>query len=471
LLLALACFNIYRAATQSFTTDEAFNYLNFASQPWAGLLAPYDANNHVLTTVLGRISASIFGVSEWSLRLPSVIGGGIYLFAAYRLCFLIFGGGAWSFLTMALLATNPFLLDHLSAARGYGIAIAFLLLGVYELMRAGAPKPPASLYRAGIFFALAIVANLTSLFPVAAFTLAYLAVSAAAHRFRWQAFWSQWVVPVALICLVALIVPLSRAKPDQFYFGARDWRDCIGTLANLSFWYAPVPWTPLSQLKNLFHDAVFPLVGVLLAAAVLCGGHILWKLRRGYEAERDGSEWNASIFCLAWLGVAALPTAAHLFAAVPYPLMRTSLYFVPLAFLTASSLLYEFRRLAAVRWVGAAAGTLCLVCFLAQANGTYYAEWRFDAGTRRVVDFIRTEYPRNPHLVIRPSWVLQPTLNFYRQLYHLNWAPVERDGPEKAGDLVILTDQDLNLASKLHLRILYQDPVSGEILGVPPQPR
>src|SRR5271157_1468700 len=106
LLLAILALNVYRAVTQSITTDEAFTYHRFVSQPFGGLLQPSDsnnANNHVLNSLLARVSIGLFGLSEFTLRLPSVVAGAVYLFAAYRLSFLLFGNTAWGFLTTALL--------------------------------------------------------------------------------------------------------------------------------------------------------------------------------------------------------------------------------------------------------------------------------------------------------------------------------------------------------------------------------
>ena len=136
MLCAIFLLNVYRAATQSITIDEASTWLTFVSQPLAGFLLPYAANNHVLQSLLSGISVYLFGLSELALRLPSVLAGGLYLVAAWRISVLLFGYGAWASITALLLATHPLLLDHLSAARGYGGALAFWLLGVCYLIRA-----------------------------------------------------------------------------------------------------------------------------------------------------------------------------------------------------------------------------------------------------------------------------------------------------------------------------------------------
>jgi len=431
LLLAIFALNVYRAATQSITTDEAFTYNHFVSQRLAGLLAPYDANNHVLNSLLARLSVMLFGLSEFTVRLPSVLAGGVYLFAARRLCRRLFGTGAWSFVVTALLCLNPFLLDHLSAARGYGMALAFLLLGADNLLR-------RRLYAAGVFCALAIAANLTSVFPVAALALAFALTAGP----RLRLFWEQFIVPVTLIAFVAVVIPLSKATPGNFYFGAKRLGDTLHSLSDLTFSYGAirVPW---------LHDAV-PLATMLLVAA--CA--ICLAVRR-----RD------SFFPAALLACIALVVCAHRLLGVPYPLTRTALYFLPLGTLSAASILYDCRRFRPAVWCGGAIAALCLLAFALQVNTEYYAEWRFDAGTKRIVNLIRERAGSQP-VTIRASWPLEPAINFYRTLYHLHWTPVDRGPLDRPAGFWIAIADDRETLAKLGLHLIFQDAVSGTVCAV-----
>jgi hypothetical protein len=419
LLLGLFALNVYRAATQSITTDEAFTYTHFVTQRLGGLLAPYDANNHVLNSLLARLSIVLFGLSEFTLRLPSVLAGGVYLWAARRLCLRLFGSGARGFLVTALLCTNPFLLDHLSAARGYGMALAFLMLAADKLMC-------RRLYAAGVFCGLAVAANLTSVFPVAAMALAYVVTIDS----RLRLFWEEFAVPAILVSFVVVIAPLSKATPENFYFGAQRLGDTLGSLTDLSF-------------PPALHGGVRATVLLLLVACV-----VRVVLRR-----------RESFFPAALLACIALVVCAHRFAGVPYPLARTALYLVPLAILSAAS---ELRG--PLIWPGAAIGAVCLLAFTMQINTQYYAEWRFDAGTRRIVDLIRARTGNTP-LTIRASWPLEPSLNFYRAMYRLNWHAVDRGPLDRPGDFVILIQEDRDWLARLQLCATYEDSVSGEILA------
>src|SRR5512138_12440 len=85
--------NIWRAARQSITIDEAFTYLEYVSQSWSSVfLKMNEANNHVLFSALARLSVLAFGASEFSLRLPSVLASALFLYCVARLAFLLAPG-------------------------------------------------------------------------------------------------------------------------------------------------------------------------------------------------------------------------------------------------------------------------------------------------------------------------------------------------------------------------------------------
>lgn len=118
LLLTVLATNVYRAATQSFTTDEALTANLYVDAPFRDVLTNYDASNHVLHTLLMRASAAALGAWELPLRMPSLLGGASYLAAAFLLAKRLLGRGPLFLLAFATLSLNPFVLDFLSAARG-----------------------------------------------------------------------------------------------------------------------------------------------------------------------------------------------------------------------------------------------------------------------------------------------------------------------------------------------------------------
>src|SRR6059058_5855335 len=74
----------WRAAHQSIVHDEAFSFLRFIDGPWSSLWSRYDAANHVLYSFLAKVCVTLFGLSELSLRLPSVLAGFFFMWGIFR---------------------------------------------------------------------------------------------------------------------------------------------------------------------------------------------------------------------------------------------------------------------------------------------------------------------------------------------------------------------------------------------------
>lgn len=85
--------------------------------------------------MLMSLSNSLFGSSEFSLRLPNVLAGVLYLIG----CFLIFNNTNKNWLNifgLLLLTSNPYIIEFFSLARGYGLSFGFMLLSIYYLLKA-----------------------------------------------------------------------------------------------------------------------------------------------------------------------------------------------------------------------------------------------------------------------------------------------------------------------------------------------
>lgn len=131
-LLWLVC--LYRAITQSIVHDEALTYQIYLAGPAARIFDLFSANHHFLNTLLMKLSVSTFGLSEWSMRLPALAGAALYFAAVYRISTREFRSALASWLAAGLLTLNPFTLDFMVAARGYGMGLALLLWALAVLL-------------------------------------------------------------------------------------------------------------------------------------------------------------------------------------------------------------------------------------------------------------------------------------------------------------------------------------------------
>jgi hypothetical protein len=454
LLAVLLGTNVYRAASQSITIDEAFTYNAFLAGPLGDLVNQFDANHHVLHSFLCKASIAILGLSEFSLRLPSLLGGLLYFMAAFRLGRLLFGTG-WALpLSVSLLTLSPGLLDYFSAARGYGLAAAFLMLAIWQMAHYDDSR--GRLERAALCLAASVASNMSFAFPAVA--LALMFALAIARENRLTEVVDRFLVPGLVTAFTILVLPLTHLRPDHFYAGLSSLRDSVESVWT-SFLSSDFTRTP-ARWGIWFLP---PVVG--LAAAFSSDG----SLRKISPADRVLRLATAALG-----GSVILLVAGHHFLGILYPVRRTGLYWIPLLVLTCLALA---ARITKTNW-GRRAAIPCAVAgvalaaqFLSQWNVSRYAEWPYDSDTRRVVKRIIEDHKAHPaaEVTVGSTWGVEPGLNFYRQRYRLHWMrPVERElEGGKALDYYVLRGDDRRLVEKLGLRTLYANEAGLIMVAVP----
>ena len=427
---AIALFGIWlvvRAATQSVTHDEALTYQWYASGSWHGIFTQYNANHHVLHTILVKLCTSLFGLSELTLRLPAVIGGVLYTAGCARLTTRLLNRGVWRWTTLALLVLNPFVVDFLVASRGYALALAFFIWHLDELLR-------GRTIRSSLLAGLSVSANLTFLFPVIATSLALLQ----RDRSRIAVTSARLALPAATVFAVICGAPLLHAKTSDFYVGAPALIDTAVELADVSFHHGARDWLPLA----------------LPALAVATGGAVaaIWK---GAPLCRFFGTTLAIVFVEI--------VAAHLVRGIPYPVPRTGLYLVVLITLVLATGAAELGQRVFLVPLLALIGA-----YGAQLEGTYFYEWRYDAATKSMFD---TASGRSPHGRICADWIYEPSLNFYRTLRHTGTLePIARNVDDRC-DFVLINDREYFvglrhdlLFSRNRLKEIRRDPFTGSVL-------
>lgn len=440
--LALTAFlfltTVYRAATQSITIDEAYTYSQFVARPLGAAMSEYDANNHVLYTLLARLSTGMLGASELPLRLPALAGALLFFASLFRLLLrqltvesrllLPFG--------VALVGANTYVLDLLPLARGYGLALGLFTLALALLAKPGAPPVAA-----GIALGLAVAANLTFLFPAVALAAAiiWLERSAAAWRFAAAA---------VLSAAPLLALPLSHAGRDHFYFGTDSLANSLASLAGASLTHnwnergGPVP-------------AGSVIAVAVLAATIVAG--LVWR------------RTQRTLFLLAATiaGSATLLIAAHYSTGLPYPYGRTGLYWI-LLFGVGLIALAPLHRAAQGIAIGV---TLAAVfCYATAWSPRFTTDWQFDAGSREIAERIETLHLHEkdrPVVRVAASDLLAPSLDFYRVTRGWTWMRrVKRGGPEPF-DYYVAIGEDREWAEREGLSILLDHPIAGSVLVAP----
>ena len=519
LLLGILVLNVYRAGTQSLTVDEAFTYNSFVAPPANEAFDNYDANNHVLNTVLCRLSVWIFGVSELTLRLPSLFGGAVYLLALLWLSQWLFGDGWRSIVSFVALAANPIVLDYLSAARGYSLGLGFEFLGVVlVLIRLSGDRPLQTRFlngAIGVALALSAAGNLVFVIPNLVLLLVFLillggspsglrrvceingvteprpggsdSTSGANSTFgvalpagRGSVFVRSYMpstfasctrpamVEIAVSGLAVfgalMYIPLSHADASSFYVGEASFSRSAWILLVRSFNYPSVFWARHLEFPIAIVTAPAILGSLLLLGIVIASRKNPWPENR----------WRAMLVFPATLtGSLAVLVVLHLRFGFPFPYERTGLYFIPLITLTILVAAETGIKLRPLRIPGILLyACLCLAVaqYIAELKVNCYQEWKSDAGTKRVVALLASmnKTPESQKR-IGLSWELEPSVSYYLKVFHVDWLqPVARVDLRAGGfDYYYLTPDDKPLIVALKLSVLYVDPVGRSVLAAP----
>lgn len=114
--------------------DESYTFLNFVNRGFFDLFYYPVPNNHVLHTLLVRLSVSILGGHPLAIRLPAVLAGLLTIPLVFVLSRSLSGEDKSGFFAAALTAVFPYLILYDTMARGYSIvvllSVALAVLGM-----------------------------------------------------------------------------------------------------------------------------------------------------------------------------------------------------------------------------------------------------------------------------------------------------------------------------------------------------
>jgi 4-amino-4-deoxy-L-arabinose transferase-like glycosyltransferase len=456
LLFALArtVFCGYRAATQSITVDEATTYLQYARGHWADIWSNYNANNHILYSILARLSVRAFHISDFTLRLPSVLAGFFFAIGVYRVLEETVASRATRWIALVGLCTAPLLLDFSVAARGYGLSLALLVWAIYFSVRGREVW-------AGVFLGLSLAANFNIAFPALGL-IAYpffLAEGSLERRLR-------RTLPIGLSAAAvfgAICGPvLLQMQPGNFYVGEASIRTALYELV-FTFIRATPGHPGWFGGGDGAHATEYVFLPAMLLFTIAVSARAVWKKQSSPRA-------LAPAFALV-LALAAI-AGAHILIGFNYPVDRMGLYLfllLGLAWAIAASLVQDRR----VRAVNAVLAILLIAQFLTQLHTSFLALWVFDAPIKRMAQRIGEEVRGKPpgSISVSAEWFHTPALEYYRDVYRLSaLKPVERfdTTPLQGFDFYVIDGYINATPQALRLIPLIKDDLSGVLLAREP---
>jgi hypothetical protein len=451
--------NVYRAATQSITHDEALTYLLFMRGNLFDVFAYTGNQNHVLQALLSKLVISILPTNPFTLRLPVLAAATLYCVAAAKISNRLFDNGWVALASVALLTLNPYVLDFLSAARGYGLMLGFVLLATYLLL----PGMHSDRTRAiaGVLLGLAVAATTVSIFPMIGILVAcavYPMLSAKSMTGVKDA--TILGIVAALVALPTLANQMYHARRGDYYIGAES----------IPVWFASLVYASARHLepsiRMLSELTTGELIGVAGLAAVLAlvvGIAISRTKQWSARPREDALIW----LVLVMVGMTAVALAVHFVFRLRYPQGRTALYWIPFITLAAMVAFDSTPKNLVLRLTGWMVITFVLATYVVGIQVRSYADWDFDASDDAIMTRIVADHAaRSESVTVGGSWQLEPSVNFYRITRKLDWMfPMERRVPSPGYDYYVLLSRDRIFVDRLGLRVLFADPRTGTTLA------
>jgi hypothetical protein len=456
---------MWRAWGQALTIDEADSYLSHASQRTLGFPG---ANNHVLNTALMRISTKLFGVTQFTLRLPALLGAVVYIWAVVRLCRLLSVEWFVQVLLFLCMVFNPLVGDFLAAARGYGLALGFLMLGiVYAAERLFIPVRAQRSWLicavASACFGISFAANFSFAF-VDAVAMTFVFLGAWRSEGWGVRSWVWLKLMASVVPAVAVTWLMTRASilgfpREQLWYGVKSLRDTFRTVAAASLYHPGFG----------FLESVQPLI---LPFAVLAS--IVWAI--GASRRLD---WRLQFAaCLTAIAAAALAIHWTLYQwkGLLLPQDRTAIYLPPLLTAAAGSILsipglsFPTRIL---RGVQVAAFVALAGYYLSCFRTDHFKEWYWDGETNRTYAMLTCFNREYGVRDITSIWMYVSPLKVYQagsrgredSLAIVDWRDFH---PSDTLVYVVNRIFDQSIVEEKKLKVIYEGP-SDVAIGVTPE--
>ncbi len=476
-MVSVFLYTALRAHLLSMSHDESLSYLffvRFTKSFWD--VATYKiatTNNHLLNSLLMRVTTHWFGENELAIRMPNLFGHLLFLTGIYQ-TLRLFLKGPYLFIGTLLIIFQPFPLDYFTCARGYGLGLGFMSIGLYFYFKTLAienfPKKALWLFLSFFMFAFSGFSNLAFLNVLLALILSLII----AEFLFMENFFKKMkeiislltitVIPNFILLATVYAKPIQKLKEaKEFYHGGTGgfWKDTVGSLIT--------SWVYGKDYPSTINLAVSTLIVIVLIMAVL----YIFQIVKGKNEIKYSDRLLISVFLILFFSSASIWTQ-HVVLGTVFPYDRAAIYFIPI-FLLLLLLIWnktlEFKN-KLISTLIANVTALLIIHSLLCLNLTHFFANKPDAHTKQAVETMAklTENKNIPDgsLRIGVQWWFEPAVNFYLIKNNLKrFLFVDRKGFDEPFDFYYVREEDKWVIDKLNLKVLKHYDVYPAYLAVP----
>lgn len=415
--------SLYKAYYLSFTHDESYSYLHFINDSFTDLISfkNWHTNNHILNSILMKYSESLFGTSEFTLRLPNLLSLILYIIFGLKLInqFDIYLKSSLAI----ILFLNIFILDFFCLARGYGLSFAFVLIALYYMIKSINSLKLLHILIFHFSSLLAILSHFTTICFYLATLLAFVIIYL--MEFYYNIITSKTIMRLVNYHLLFLLLigcilyePIRRliTYNELISTMATTFLDTlitiIGTFIN-NLW---IFQSNNNLIKILL--TIFIFLPILLLFITL-----LFKKINFYQNNR-----NLIITSLVFIITILLIYIQHIIFNSDYPVGRFALFLLLIFIIYIGYFLnwiltknHKLKLLILSTFI-----TIYVFGFVKKFNLNSISEWNYDSNTKYMLEILKIEHEckeieKSSQIKLGISWIFEPTINFYIKTKSLNW--------------------------------------------------
>lgn len=403
----LVCINIVRVIYVPITFDEAGTFFDYASSSFYNIVTcnPPTANNHILNSLLTKISIRLFhSYDQFVLRLPNVVAHICYLVFSYKLSLLLFNRSKWTILLILLLNLNPFLFDFWGLCRGYGLSISFMLASIYGAVNYITTDKHKWFIIALSAAVLAVYSNFALLNYYVSLSGVLVFHSAFLKRKEWKLLIGEVVLLLISATLIYLLIsgPIKvLTEKQQFYYGGADGfiTDTIYSVIYESFYF-----------KGGYETIAY--ISAYLAAAFVIISGCYW-ISCLIKNKAANTSRGFLLWLLLFMPALSIMLQHYLFGTL-YLIERTALFFYPLFVIHLAYFLGYLSNKRMNSFVGNMLAFIMAGNFIFHTNIAYARTWDYDKNSLVVINRIIQGKRVNP-VKIKLYWLFMYSFKYYQQ--------------------------------------------------------
>ena len=458
---------VLRAYFVGIVHDEAYTFEYFIKGEFKEIISQQHTtlNNHMLNSVLVKISYMLFGAHVFFLRLPTLLLFGVYLVYTFKLLKRTLSP-LLLLPSFIILCSNPFLLDFFSLARGYAGAITVMMVCLYYTGEyiSGRCTSIRNLWR------IAITSSLTLLFhfgmlnffvPFAGIFMTWLFLRAIFDKDKsttvLRKFFSLAWRPLLVYGLLAIyVIPLIIHFKEKGEFTVwmpnnGSLHDSIASLLSTASYlkYPSIGYDTWVKVSCFIFFVLMSLWTVIVLTSILFKGKIKYPPFAVFS-------WAIIIVITIFI------LLQHVLLKNDFPIERFILFAWPLLLLPLVYLFGVFYQMhSSFIFIAIICALGCVLHLVYSANFSYALTWSYDAKVKTVINRLEEIHKQYPSMDMNVgcTWKMEPQMNYYRFYKGLYWLRAfHREGFNKRQQFYYVFDEEKDSLPTSNITAIYSDP-------------